>query len=70
MSLIPAWLRPGNDRELAKTYPGLSATDRARGKAAKRTARNLLRHHNGGMQRTANQSQQWEDEQREFGGRP
>jgi hypothetical protein len=68
MSVL-SWLRPGNDRELAKTYPGLSATDRARGKAAKRTARNLLRHHNGGLQRAAAKGQRWDAEQRQFGGR-
>lgn len=61
----------GNDHKMAATtYAGRqSATDRANGKAAKRTARNLLRHHNGGMQRAATQGQQWEDAQRQFGGR-
>lgn len=69
MALL-GWLLGGNDRELAATkYVGrLSATDRAAGKTAARTARNLLRHHNGGLQRAAAKGQRWEDDTRTHGG--
>jgi hypothetical protein len=67
---ILGWLLGGNDRELAATkYAGRqSATNRAAGKAAKRTARNLLRHHNGGAARAAATGQRWEAQQHNYGG--
>lgn len=69
MALL-SWLFGGDDHQLATTkYAGRpSATDRANGKNAKRTARNLLRHHNGGAQRAARKGQAWDDQQRRTQG--
>ena len=52
MGLIPAWLRGGNDQQLAADL------------TAAASRRNRAGHRRGGAQRAARQGQQWEDQDR------